>query len=179
MDETAAPATTNGHIPPASSGVRLRIGQAGLLIGNVLLAVSLFTPWLDVTGDDYGHSPVWIHYNYGPLYLVQRDIPGIGFWLLASPLLLVLVCLCGLFLCTFMLLTRLGRTMRGIFLFVLVICCGVAFFATLLGVLNAVPFWLSFGYPSYRSAPSTGVWLGLAGIIVVFLASAVAWPEGR
>lgn len=179
MDETTTPAMTNDHIPTASSGVRFRIGQAVILVGNLLLVASLFTPWLDVTGDDYGHSPVWIHYNYGPLYLIHRDIPGTGFWLLASPLLVVLVCLCGVFVCSFMLLTRHGRTMRGIFLFVLVICCGVAFFAILLGVLNAVPFWLSFRYPSYQSTPGTGVWLGLAGIVVVFLASAVTWPEGR
>jgi hypothetical protein len=181
MDQApdADAAMADGRMPTASPAVLQRIGRIAFILGGLLVVASLFVPWLDVTGDDYGHSPVWIHYNYGPLYLIHWEIPGNGYWLLASPLLVALACVLGIFVCAFMLLSRHGRKRRGTPLFFLVICGGAAFFVTLVGVLQAVPFWLSFGYPSYGSTPDLGVWLELAGIVVVFLGSAIAWPDGK
>ena len=164
----------HNHESPVSSGALRRIGRIALILGSLLMIVSLFVPWLDVTGDDYGHSPVWIHYNYGPLNLVHWEIPGYGFWTYASPLLMALACMLGVFICACVLLTRHKRKRRGTLMFFLMLCCGGAFFITLVGVLQFVPFALSFGYPSYGSTLGLGVWLELAGIVVVFLGSAIA-----
>ncbi|HEX5546469.1 MAG TPA: hypothetical protein VFX24_03610 [Ktedonobacterales bacterium] len=176
MDHTpdAEVAVANGHMPPAVHRVRARVGQGAVMFGMALMGVSLFLPWLDVTGDNYGHSPVWIHYNYGPLNLIRWEIPGYGFWTYASPLLMALACMLGVFIVACVLLTRHGRKRRGSLLFFLVLCCGGAFFVTLGGILQFVPFALSFGYPSYGSTLGLGVWLEIAGIIVVFLGSAIA-----
>jgi len=181
MDEAsdAEVAVADSRMPHASPGVLQRVGRIAFMLGGLLVVASLFLPWLDVTGDNYGHSPVWIHYNYGPLYLLHWEIPGNGFWALASPLLVVMAFLLGMFVCGFLLLSRYGRRARGTLLFLLVVCSGMAFFVTLIGVLQFIPFAFSFDYPSYGSTPSIGVWLALTGIIVMFLGSAIAWPGGK
>lgn len=177
--ETSETVTADENPAPNSPGLVRRTGQIVLILGNLLLVASLFAPWLDVTGDDFGRSPVWLHYNYGPAYLLRHDIPGYAFGLLDVPLLVVVGSVLGLSTCTFALLAPRIRQAQGTFLFMLVVFACVAFVATLVVILKAVPFWLAFAAPSYGSAASYGVWLALAGFSGACLGALVAAPVPR
>lgn len=169
----------NENTAPNSPGLLRRAGRIALILGNLLLVASLFAPWLDVTGNDFGRSPVWIHYNYGPAYLLRHGIPDQAFGLLDVPLLLVVGSMIVVSTCTFALLAPRIRQTQGAFLFMTVVFACVAFVAMLFVILKAVPFWLSFAAPSYGSAPSYGAWLALAGFSGVCLGALVAAPAPR
>jgi hypothetical protein len=176
MAEAASAGSASGNQAPRSSGLLRRAGRITLILGNLLLVASLFAPWLDVTGNDFGRSPVWIHYNYGPSYLLRHDLPDQAFGLLDAPLLVIVGSMIVVSTCTCALLAPHIRQTQGAFLFMLVVFSCVAFVAILFVILKAVPFWLSFGYPSYGSVPSYGVWLALAGFSGVCLGALVAAP---
>lgn len=164
--DTPPDSAVTGNRLPTPFGKRYRIGRIVLILGNLLVVATFFSPWLDLS-TTFGEHPGT--YGYGPWYLLQRGIPLVNAVGLVVPFLAILAC-------TAALLVGWGRRPGNSLLMVLAILSGSGLLVTLL-VLGVLPTGLNLVYPYYTTQLDYGAWPAIGSFVCMLLGVLIIWPE--
>ena len=152
-----------------------RIGRIMVIVGNLLMVVTLFTPWLELETSFCSTGPV-CRYHYSLWYLIYPGIPDVSVLSPADPLTAITACAIVILICSVLLLTNQRRRAQRLSIGVLVTLSAVCLLNTGL-IMTILPLGLVTSFPFYSTTIIYGSLLAIVSFVSIFAGAIFVWPE--
>lgn len=152
-----------------------RIGRIMVIVGDLLIVTTLFTPWLELETSFCSTGPV-CRYHYSPWYLIYPGIPDVPMLSPSNPLAVIAACAIVILICSALLLTSQRRRVQRLSIGVLVTLSIVCILNTGL-IMTILPLGLVVTFPFYSTTIIYGSLLAIVSFLSIFAGALVAWPE--